>query len=129
MKFHIATLMAIGAAAYIFSGALNCAQAQSTDTQTKTTAGSEQHTIALTAEQRRAIYAAVSRDRSKAAKTQFSPTIGAEVPPMIELYALPDQILADNHAAESYEYTLEQDKVVLVDPTRMRVVDVIGPSQ
>ncbi len=127
MKLHIATFTAI--AALTCPGALNSALAQSSDTQTQTTAGSEQHALALTAEQRHAIYAAVSQDKSKAAKTQFSPTIGAEVPPMIELYTLPDQILADNHAAESYEYTLEQDKVVLVDPTRMRVVDVIGPKQ
>jgi hypothetical protein len=127
MKVHIATLTAI--AAFACSGALDAAQAQSSDTQTQTTTGSEQHALALTPAQRRAIYAAVSQDKSKAAKTNFSPTIGAEVPPMIELYTLPDQILAENHAAESYEYTLEQNKVVLVDPTRMRVIDVIGPQQ
>jgi len=127
MKVHIATLTAI--AAFTCPGVLNSAQAQASGTQAQTTAASEQHTLALTADQRRAIYAAVSSDKSRASKTHFSPTIGADVPPMIELYSLPDQILAENHAAESYEYTLEQDKVVLVDPTRMRVVDVIGPQQ
>ncbi len=129
MKLSIAILSAIGACALACSGALNPAPAQSSDTEAQTSAGGEQQTFALTAAQRRAIYATASKDKSKAAKTHFSPTVGAEVPPMIELYTLPDQVLAENHAAKSYEYTLEQDKVVLVDPTRMRVIDVIGPDQ
>ncbi len=87
----------------------------------------DQEKPALTATQRRAIYAAVSADRSKKAKTPFAPAIGASVPPMIELYPLPDQVLAQNRAANFYEYTVVHDKVVLVDPTRMRVVEVIGP--
>jgi hypothetical protein len=49
------------------------------------------------------------------------------VPPMINLYALPDDIVAGNPAAKLYECTMVEDKVVLVDPTRMRVVDTIGP--
>jgi hypothetical protein len=53
--------------------------------------------------------------------------IGAEVPPMINLYALPDDIVSGNPAAKIYEFTMVGDKVVLVDPTRMRVVDTIGP--
>ena len=30
-------------------------------------------------------------------------------------------------AAKIYKYTMVDNKVVLVDPTRMRVADVIGP--
>ena len=89
---------------------------------------SEQQKPPLTPVQRRVIYDSVAKDKSKTAKVHFAPAVGADVPPMIELYTLPDQVLAENHAAGSYEYTLEQDMVVLVDPTRMRVVDVIGPN-
>ncbi len=88
----------------------------------------EQQKPPLTQVQRRVIYDSVAKDKSRTAKVHFAPAIGADVPPMIELYTLPDQVLAENHAAGSYEYTLEQDKVVLVDPTKMRVVDVIGPN-
>jgi hypothetical protein len=88
---------------------------------------SEAQNLTLTPSQRRAIYDAVSRDKSKAAKPQFSARVGADVPPMIELYPLPERVLAENHTANFYEYTLVQDKVVLVDPTKMRVVDIIGP--
>jgi hypothetical protein len=83
--------------------------------------------LELTAAQRSAIYAAISKDRSKASPQRFPAVIGAEVPPMINLYALPDDIVASIPAAKLYECTMVEDKVVLVDPTRMRVVDTIGP--
>jgi Protein of unknown function (DUF1236) len=85
--------------------------------------------LVLTPAQRRAIYAAVTKDKSKTAKTGFAPKVGADVPPMLELSPLPDEVTADNQSAKFFEYTLVQDKVVVVDPTRMRVVDVIGPPQ
>ncbi len=85
--------------------------------------------LELTAVQRSAIYDAVRKDKSKAAPSRFATTVGAEVPPMIELYMLPDDILAQNPATKFYKYTLVQDRVVLVDPTNMRVVAVIGPSR
>jgi hypothetical protein len=69
----------------------------------------------------------VSRDKSKVAPKDFSAVIGADVPPMIELYALPDEAVAGVPAAKLYKYTMVEGKVVLVDPTKMRVVDVIGP--
>lgn len=83
----------------------------------------------LTAAQRSAIYAEVSADKSKSSPKQFSAVIGADVPPMIELYALPDDVVADIPAAKVYRYTMVENKVVVVDPTRMRVIDVIGPAQ
>jgi hypothetical protein len=83
--------------------------------------------LELTAAQRSAIYAAVSKDRSKMSPQRFPAVIGAEVPPMINLYALPDDIVAGNASAKLYQCTVVEDKVVLVDPTRMRVVDTIGP--
>jgi len=89
---------------------------------------SEQQKPPLTPVQRRVVYDSVAKNKSRTAKVHFAPAVGADVPPMIELYTLPDQVLAENHTAGSYEYTLEQDKVVLVDPTKMSVVDVIGPN-
>ena len=81
----------------------------------------------LTAAQRSAIYATISKDRSKTSPQRFPAVIGAEVPPMINLYALPDDIVSGNPAAKLIQCTMVDDKVVLVDPTRMRVVDTIGP--
>src|SRR5579862_9160524 len=85
--------------------------------------------LELTAAQRSAIYAAVSKDRSKTSPQRFPAVIGADVPPMINLYALPDDVVAGIPAAKLYECTMVEGKVVLVDPTSMRVVDTIGPQQ
>ena len=82
----------------------------------------------LTPAQRSAIYDAVRKDKSKVAPSRFSTDVGAEVPAMIELYVLPDDILAQNPTTKFYKYTMVQDRVVLVDPTNMRIVAVIGPA-
>jgi hypothetical protein len=89
--------------------------------------GAIEEKLVLSPAQRTAIYDQVSKDKSKVAPKSFSPVIGADVPPMIELYALPDDAVAGIPAAKIYKYTMVDNKVVLVDPTRMRVVDVIGP--
>jgi hypothetical protein len=84
--------------------------------------------LELTPAERSAIYATVSKDKSKVAPQPFSTAIGADVPPMIELYSLPDETIADNPAAKLYKYTMVENEVVLVDPTKMRIVDKIGPA-
>jgi Protein of unknown function (DUF1236) len=83
--------------------------------------------LILSPAQRTAIYDQVSKDKSKVAPKSFSPVVGGDVPPMIELYSLPDDAVAGVPAAKLYKYTMVENKVVLVDPTKMRVVDVIGP--
>jgi hypothetical protein len=83
--------------------------------------------LRLTPAQRQTIYAAVSKDKSKQTPKPFAPVVGGEVPPMIELYSLPENAVAATPAAKYYQYTLVTDRVVLVDPTRMQVIAVIGP--
>jgi hypothetical protein len=89
--------------------------------------GAIEQKLLISSAQRAAIYQEVSKDKSKVAPKDFSPVIGADVPPMIELYMLPDDAVANVPAAKLYKYTMVENKVVLVDPTKMRVVDVIGP--
>ena len=90
--------------------------------------GAIQQQPLLSPAQRSAIYAEVIKDPSKSSPQRFSAVVGADVPPMIELYALPDDATAVAPAAKLYKYTMVDDKVVVVDPTKMRIVDVIGPS-
>lgn len=89
--------------------------------------GAIEQKLILSPAQRTAIYDQVSKDKSKVAPKDFSPVIGADVPPMIELYMIPDDAVAGVPAAKLYKYTMVEGKVVLVDPTKMRIVDVIGP--
>ena len=120
MKGHSTARIAVAALAFVLATGGQNIHAQNDNV------GASQN-LELTAAQRSAIYAAVSKDRSKMSPQRFPAVIGAEVPPMINLYALPDDIVAGIPAAKLYECTMVEDKVVLVDPTRMRVVDTIGP--
>jgi hypothetical protein len=80
----------------------------------------------LTEAQRSAISVAVKRDRKAAEPSvSFVPSVGAPVPPAIELYLLPDTILAEVPAARSVKYTVMKNQLILVDPTNMRIVDII----
>jgi hypothetical protein len=125
---HQVTAAALVGVAAAITGALTAdAQTGSVD-DTMTTEGPTPK-LELTPAQRSAIYQEVHNDRSKATPRRFTPTVGADVPPMIELYMLPDDILASNPATKFYKFTRVDEHVVLVDPTRMRVVAVIGPQQ
>jgi hypothetical protein len=120
MKLRL-VLVLMFAALSLFTGSAQLAYAQADDV------GIPQK-LELTAAQRNAIYAAVTKDKSKISPQQFSPAVGAAVPPMIELYALPEEAIAADPAAEFFKYTMVENEVVLVDPTKMRVIDRIGPA-
>ena len=85
--------------------------------------------LELTQAQRNAIYQEVHKDKSKVAPRRFATHVGADVPPMIELYTLPDDIVANNPETKLYKFTRVDEDVVLVDPVKMRVIAVIGPKQ
>jgi hypothetical protein len=83
--------------------------------------------LQLTPEQRTSIANAVRRDNTKVASPiNFVVSVGAPVPPSIELYLLPDGVQAQMPEAKVLKYTTVQNQIVLVDPTTMRVVEVIG---
>jgi hypothetical protein len=84
--------------------------------------------LALTPVERTAILNAVRQDKptsiNKPPDTPVS--VGTQLPASIALNILPDAALAQAPAAKTVQYTLIQDQVVLVDPTNMRVVDIIS---
>jgi hypothetical protein len=83
--------------------------------------------LQLSAAQKSAIFEAVNQEKSKVAppETSFRVSMGAPIPPSVELYALPDGALSAAPAARPYKYIVVQNQIVLVDPTTMRVVDII----
>jgi hypothetical protein len=82
--------------------------------------------LRLSETQKSAIAEAVRRDNKAAEPSvSFVASVGAPVPPVIELYMLPDAILADMPAAKRVKYTVMKNQLVLVDPVTMRVVDII----
>jgi len=82
--------------------------------------------LRLTEAQRSAIASAVRRDNKAAEPSvSFVPSVGAPVPPAIELYLLPDAILVEVPEAKQVKYTVVKNQLILVDPTNMRIVDII----
>jgi hypothetical protein len=123
------TLLVLAGAALAFIGAgVEGAAAQSNDIDEAVSAQGVTPKLELTPAQRSAIYQEVHKDNSKVAPSRFATHVGADVPPMIELYPLPDDIIANNPDTKLYKFTRVDDQVVLVDPTKMRVIAVIGPK-
>jgi hypothetical protein len=84
--------------------------------------------LELTPAQRNAIYQEVHKGTRKVAPSRFASDVGAEVPPVTDLYTLPDDILAADPETQPYKFTEVDDQVVIVDPAKMRVIAVIGPK-
>jgi hypothetical protein len=128
MKNHYRRAIALACAASALFGS-GIAAAQTGDTNEVASPNGIAPKLELTAAQRSAIYQSVHQDKSKVSPKRFPTTVGGAVPPMIELYMLPDEILANNPVTKLYKFTMVDDRVVLVDPTKMRVAAVIGPSR
>lgn len=83
--------------------------------------------LQLSAQQRAEIYNTVTKQ--KVSRTPPPPnlhvTVGGDLPASMELYDLPPDVAADIPATKLYKYTLVQNQVVIVDPTKMKVVDII----
>jgi hypothetical protein len=84
--------------------------------------------VAVSPAQRRAIYAAVSRQRLRTPAADIPLTVGATVPRSAPLLTLPEEARGDL-SVQDLKYATVDDNVVLVDPASMRVIDVIrsGP--
>jgi hypothetical protein len=83
--------------------------------------------LTLSPAQKTAILNAVRQDGAKiTAPTNFQASVGGSVPPSIELYTLPSGAVSQSAELRSLKYTMAQNQVILVDPTTMRVIDIIS---
>jgi len=88
-------LLAVACAVSLFIG-VEGAAAQSDDINEAVNVHGVTPTLELTPAQRGAIYQEVHKDTSKVAPSRFATHVGADVPPTIELYPLPDDIQANS---------------------------------
>jgi hypothetical protein len=82
--------------------------------------------LSLTPSQKSALYNAVLQQRGRTSTMRIDPTIGATVSRSVELADLPDQAGIDDSFV--LKYAMVEGDVVVVDPIRMRVVDIIHGS-
>ena len=82
--------------------------------------------IALTAAQKKSIYSAIFQQPVRTYTFELATSVGADVPPSVELADLPGDVIGGEPWANGLKYTMAGDNmVVVVDPLRRRVVDVI----
>jgi len=111
-----------GALVLMLAAGMVSAAAQTTGITEPSTA------LRLTPQQRTEIYQAVGNSKLRTPPPPNLPvTVGEQIPPVTELYALPESVTAEVPSAKFYRYTIAQNWVVIVDPTNLKVVDVIRP--
>ena len=81
--------------------------------------------IALSPAQKRAIYAAVSRQRLRTSAADIPLIVGATVPRSAALLTLPDAARGGDLSGQDLKYATVDDNVVLIDSISMRVIDII----
>ena len=121
-------LVCAGSASVCTGVGIKSAAAQSAHTEEVVEERGLSSQLELTPAQRNAIYQEVHKGTRKVAPSRFASDVGAEVPPVTDLYTLPDDILAADPETQPYKFTDVDDQVVIVDPTKMRVIAVIGPK-
>jgi Protein of unknown function (DUF1236) len=82
--------------------------------------------LQLSATQKTAIYKAINPSKAGIkAPASLQASVGAQVPASVRLHALPSRAIAAAPAVRSFKYTVARNDVLLVDPSNLRVVEVI----
>jgi hypothetical protein len=83
----------------------------------------------LTDQQKRAIAQSVQAEKGQSAPVGFMPRIGSSVPQSLSRRQLPSNITTQVPAAKNLEYTkFDNNEVLLIDPSDMRVAEIMTPS-
>lgn len=88
--------------------------------------------IKLTDAQKAVIFQTVQNEGIKSTPVSSEDlrlSVGAPVPPSVQLYKLPDEAMTNIPVMRAYQYTVYAEDVLIVDPANRRVVDVIRKSQ
>jgi len=127
MKFH---LMAIAATAALTFG-IGAASAADTHAMSKTAAPAMQppmakDSLSLTRSQQRTAWRDLSKQASsQAAPSSFTASVGATIPGDVTIKAVPAKVAARVSPLKPYDYALLQGKLLIVNPSDKKVVDVI----
>jgi len=81
--------------------------------------------VQLTDTQRRMIREYATRQRVQSVQTEIDLDSGASVPTDVTLMPLPETIVTEVPEIKSYEFFVDRDQVILVDPQTRAVVEVV----
>jgi hypothetical protein len=109
----------------IFGSAATHAQSAGSD-EIIQPGGAAAQSITLTTAQKKSIYNAVFQQPVKSYTFELATSVGADVPPSVELTDLPGDIIGGEPWAAGLKYAMAGDNmIVVVDPVYRRIVDVI----
>lgn len=114
------------AVALLTSVGIAAAQSQMSPNSSMAPQASQNGALQLSAQQKTQIFQTVTKEKVKTpppANLQLS--VGSQVPASVELYPLPATVVSQVPATKQYKYTVAQNQVVLVDPTNMKIVEII----
>jgi hypothetical protein len=121
----VISIFTLVAAGIVFGSAPVYAQSAGSDEMIQP-GGAVARDIALTAAQKKSIYNAVFRQPVKTYAFELATSVGADVPPSVELTDLPGDVISRGPWASGLKYAMAGDNmIIVVDPVRRRVVDVI----
>jgi hypothetical protein len=89
-----------------------------------------QRTTSVNDDQRKQIVDQLRRDRSASSNINVRVNIGERLPPRVQPRRLPADIVRIAPQYRNYEYTVIDNRVVIVDPRRREVIDILdeGPG-
>lgn len=124
MKLHLTTIATIVALASGVGMASAAGNHTMSNTSTQMVA---KDSLSLTSAQERTAWKGISRQaNSQTAPSGFSPTIGATVPTDISLKPVPAKVASRVSSLRPYDYALLQNRLLIVNPSDKKVVDVIS---
>jgi len=83
----------------------------------------------LTSAQKQTIMQNVMSEKGQAAPAGFQAKIGATVPQMLALHALPISVFSQVPAAKDYEFAkLQNNEILLVNPKDRQVAEIVMPQ-
>lgn len=78
--------------------------------------------LQLSPAQRQVIYRTIVREQVAPAQATVEYRVGMRVPETVQLYTVPQPVIAEVPAAQSYKYMVVNNRVLLVDPATSEVV-------
>jgi hypothetical protein len=125
-NFRQPKLILCASVVYAFCLGAGCAYAQSVaPDEAVGPDGTVTQKLQLTPVEKSAILNSAAAQRVHSANGGVTAAIGAPVPPTLPLRDLPDQTAIGTDGGSVLKYAMMEDEILVVDPIRMRVVDVI----
>ena len=125
MKKRIAIALASG---LLLAGAGAAAAASTSQSSSTTMAkpGASKSLSLLTAQQKTAWDDIKGQASNQTAPAGFQATVGSAVPASVKIQPIPSKAAADVPALKSYDFAMVDGKLLIVNPSDKKIVDVIS---